>query len=112
MCVPRDGFLGVRPTLCCSLRRWQVLEARILEAGMPLEAYGGYLDLRKYGSVPHAGELVVFLHRFALVALVRPWLVWPVGAALRLLAWQLGEGGSAGGGARSLAACLTCLTCC
>ena len=23
---------------------------------MPLEAYTGYLDLRKYGSVPHSGE--------------------------------------------------------
>ena len=24
-------------------------------AGMPLEAYTGYLDLRKYGTVPHSG---------------------------------------------------------
>jgi hypothetical protein len=22
---------------------------------MPIEAYAGYLDLRKYGSVPHSG---------------------------------------------------------
>lgn len=25
------------------------------ESGMPLEAYAGYLDLRKYGTVPHSG---------------------------------------------------------
>ena len=35
--------------------RLDVLERRITEAGMPLEAYSGYLDLRRYGSVPHAG---------------------------------------------------------
>lgn len=33
----------------------QVLEARLAEAGMPLEPYSGYLDLRRYGSVPHSG---------------------------------------------------------
>jgi asparaginyl-tRNA synthetase len=33
----------------------QVLEARLKEAGMPLEPYSGYLDLRRYGSVPHSG---------------------------------------------------------
>jgi aspartyl-tRNA synthetase len=33
----------------------QVLEQRLLEAGMPLEPYSGYLDLRRYGSVPHSG---------------------------------------------------------
>jgi asparaginyl-tRNA synthetase len=31
------------------------LAARIREEGLPLEAYGWYLDLRKYGSVPHSG---------------------------------------------------------
>lgn len=35
--------------------RLDVLEERIVEAGMPLEAYSGYLDLRRYGSVPHSG---------------------------------------------------------
>lgn len=35
--------------------RLDVLEARIKENGMPLEAYGGYLDLRRYGTVPHSG---------------------------------------------------------
>ncbi len=34
-------------TCCCSYSP--------AESGMPLEAYAGYLDLRKYGTVPHAG---------------------------------------------------------
>ena len=31
------------------------LEARIAEHGLPEEAFAWYLDLRRYGSVPHAG---------------------------------------------------------
>src|SRR5579863_8015343 len=31
------------------------LEAAIREAGLPPEAFGWYLDLRRWGSVPHAG---------------------------------------------------------
>ncbi len=31
------------------------LVARIEEAGLPMESYDWYLDLRKYGSVPHSG---------------------------------------------------------
>jgi asparaginyl-tRNA synthetase len=31
------------------------LEASIKELGLPLEAFGWYLDLRRWGSVPHAG---------------------------------------------------------
>ncbi len=31
------------------------LAARIREHGLPEEAFGWYLDLRRYGSVPHAG---------------------------------------------------------
>ena len=31
------------------------LEKRIEEAGLPKEAFGWYLDLRRYGTVPHAG---------------------------------------------------------
>jgi asparaginyl-tRNA synthetase len=32
-----------------------VLEAKIRAHGLPEEAFGWYLDLRRYGSVPHAG---------------------------------------------------------
>ncbi|NEQ44879.1 MAG: asparagine--tRNA ligase [Leptolyngbya sp. SIOISBB] len=35
--------------------RLDVLEPRIDEAGLPREAYWWYLDLRRYGTVPHAG---------------------------------------------------------
>ena len=35
--------------------RLDVLEARIKEMGLPLEPYWWYLDLRRFGSAPHAG---------------------------------------------------------
>ena len=35
--------------------RLDVLEARIDEMGLPKEAYWWYLDLRRFGSAPHAG---------------------------------------------------------
>ncbi|MCX7656359.1 MAG: asparagine--tRNA ligase [Treponemataceae bacterium] len=35
--------------------RLEVLEQRILELGMKLEDYWWYLDLRRFGTVPHAG---------------------------------------------------------
>jgi asparaginyl-tRNA synthetase len=31
------------------------LEQRIAEYGLPREAFEWYLDLRRYGSVPHSG---------------------------------------------------------
>lgn len=34
---------------------FDALEHRMKEEGIPLEDYSWYLDLRKYGSVPHAG---------------------------------------------------------
>ncbi len=35
--------------------RHDILHQRMVEAGIDTEEYGWYLDLRKYGSVPHAG---------------------------------------------------------
>ncbi len=35
--------------------RLDVLEARIAEAGLPNDDYWWYMDLRRYGTVPHAG---------------------------------------------------------
>ena len=34
---------------------YDLLKARIEEHHLPLDAFQWYLDLRKYGSVPHAG---------------------------------------------------------
>ncbi|MEZ4605893.1 MAG: asparagine--tRNA ligase [Deinococcales bacterium] len=34
---------------------YDLLKQRILEHNLPLEAFGWYLDLRRYGSVPHSG---------------------------------------------------------
>ena len=35
--------------------RLEVLEGRMREQGLEPEAYDWYLDLRRYGTVPHAG---------------------------------------------------------
>lgn len=35
--------------------RLDVLESRIKELGLPIEAYWWYLDLRRFGSAPHSG---------------------------------------------------------
>ncbi len=35
--------------------RYDVLEARMIDAGIDIADYNWYLDLRKYGSVPHSG---------------------------------------------------------
>ena len=40
--------------------RLEMLEKRITDMGLHVEDYGRYLDLRKYGTVPHAGFGVGF----------------------------------------------------
>ena len=35
--------------------RFDVLTQRIIESGLDPKDYGWYLDLRKYGTVPHSG---------------------------------------------------------
>ena len=35
--------------------RWEVLHRRMQEAGIDQDSYWWYLDLRRYGTVPHAG---------------------------------------------------------
>jgi len=35
--------------------RWDMLIERMKECGLEVESYQWYLDLRKYGSVPHSG---------------------------------------------------------
>jgi asparaginyl-tRNA synthetase len=47
--------------------RYDVLERRILENGMQPESYWWYLDIRRFGSVPHAGFGLGF-ERFLMMA--------------------------------------------
>jgi asparaginyl-tRNA synthetase len=47
--------------------RYDVLERRILENGMKPESYWWYLDIRRFGSVPHAGFGLGF-ERFLMMA--------------------------------------------
>ena len=43
---------AIRPT---SQERLDVLDRRINEMGLEMGPYGWYRDLRRYGTVPHAG---------------------------------------------------------
>jgi len=73
----------VRGEPSARVRAAQVLKARLEEAGMPLEPYAAYMDLRKYGTVPHAGfglgfeRLVLFATGLDNIREVIPFPRWP-----------------------------------
>ena len=64
-----------------------LLEQRIKETGMPLEPYEGYLDMRRFGGVPHSGfglgfeRLVMFATGVANIRDVMPVPRYPGSAA-------------------------------
>ncbi|MEM9218040.1 MAG: asparagine--tRNA ligase [Cyanobacteria bacterium P01_F01_bin.150] len=66
--------------------RLDVLERRIAAQGLPIEDYWWYLDLRRYGSVPHAGfglgfeRLVQFMTGMANIRDVIPFPRTPLNA--------------------------------
>lgn len=64
-----------------------LLERRIQESGMALEPYEGYLDMRRFGGVPHSGfglgfeRLVMFATGVANIRDVIPFPRYPGSAA-------------------------------
>lgn len=66
--------------------RLDLLEQRIIAQGLPLEDYWWYLDLRRYGTVPHAGfglgfeRLVQFMTGMANIRDVIPFPRTPLNA--------------------------------
>ena len=64
-----------------------ILERRIEEGGMDAASYEGYLDLRRFGSVPHSGfglgfeRLVMFATGIANIRDVIPFPRWPGNAS-------------------------------
>lgn len=63
--------------------RYDVLKERIEATGMPLEPYSSYLDMRKYGTVPHSGfglgfeRLILFATGIDNIRDVIPFPRWP-----------------------------------
>ncbi len=57
MCTDMLAPEGIGEIIGGSERIWDIelLKKRIKQHGLPREAFEWYLDLRKYGSVPHAG---------------------------------------------------------
>ena len=61
----------------------QLLEKRIKEGGMEMEPYQAYLDMRRYGTVPHSGfglgfeRLVMFATGIDNIRDVIPFPRWP-----------------------------------
>jgi asparaginyl-tRNA synthetase len=66
--------------------RLEILEQRIRDHGLPVENYWWYLDLRRYGTVPHAGfglgfeRLVQFITGMANIRDVIPFPRFPLNA--------------------------------
>lgn len=64
------------------------LRARMAEMGVPEEPLKWYLDLRKYGSVPHAGfglgfeRLIMYVTGIENIRDVIPFPRWPGNAAI------------------------------
>lgn len=62
---------------------FEILDQRIKEGGMDISGYEGYLDLRKYGSVPHSGfglgfeRLILFSTGLDNIREVIPFPRWP-----------------------------------
>lgn len=50
-------FPGIGEIVGASEREdsYEILASRLVESGLKIEDYSWYLDLRKYGSVPHGG---------------------------------------------------------
>lgn len=63
--------------------RYEVLESKIRANGLDMVAYEAYLDIRKYGSVPHAGfglgfeRLILFATGLDNIREVIPFPRWP-----------------------------------
>jgi len=63
--------------------RLDILDKRILESKLDIESYWWYRDLRKYGSVPHAGfglgfeRLIMFCTGIENIRDVIPFPRWP-----------------------------------
>ena len=61
----------------------QMLENRMKELSLPAEPYSGYLDLRRYGTVPHSGfglgfeRLILFATGLDNIREVIPFPRWP-----------------------------------
>ncbi|KAL3135150.1 hypothetical protein ABBQ32_008084 [Trebouxia sp. C0010 RCD-2024] len=63
--------------------RLDVLQKRLQESGMPLEPYAAYMDIREYGTVPHAGfglgfeRLILFATGLENIREAIPFPRWP-----------------------------------
>ena len=53
--APDTGPIGAYKTSADAPSVLQVLSERMKQSGLDAEPYWWYLDLRRYGSVPHAG---------------------------------------------------------